>query len=906
MRSSLLFLFICLAFAASAQTFTQMTGILNGTTSAGEPCAMDMNGDHLDDVVRYSSGNLIIDYQQADGTFIEQVYPVGLSNYPSWSVAGGDLDGNGFNDLILGSGSEVSFVYANEDGTGYSEVNVDDYIFTQRTNMVDIDNDGNLDAFACHDVDQSHPFRNDGTGNMTEDQSLIETIPVGGNYASVWCDYDNDGDVDMYMSKCRSGAAANDPQRINGLYRNNGDGTFTEVGAQVNMDDNDQSWVTIFEDFDNDGDFDTYTVNHTWANRLMENDGTGYFTEVTAGSGIDADDLDSWACIGADFDNDGYVDILTQSFVNKEFYHNDGDLQFTSMSLPFDDGALCDLNNDGFIDVWTGNSVWMNDGNANNWVKFSLEGIISNKNGIGSRVTIYGDWGMQMRECRSGQSFAPMSTLDVHFGIGAATEIDSVLISWPSGVTTALYDVDINQLHIVPEASCVFEAGPVTSSGPTDICPGEIVTLTAPGGYEYLWNTGQTSQSINVELAGNYSVSMTANDECLALSEMILVTVIEDETPTLTLDGETVFCEGAELLITSTEAAAYDWSNDESTQSITVTETGNYSVTITGQCGPATSETIEVEVLNTPLPVVEDLEVNSTGEHTISAVGENITWYADAAGTDILGTGNDLLVDVPEGGITVYASNTTIYEGLSEVGGKLDNSGGGGLPASGAYSYFDVWEEFTLDEVTVYVVDNMVGDRTFQLVDGDGNVLESGEFYLENGENVVALGWDVPVGEDLSLRCPQNDLFRNNSGVQYPYPIGTSGEIHSSYYGATYYYYFYNWKTTKGEFICESDILPLEVSVVTSLEEWEIVSGMELFPNPVQDRVVLTFDLLEATDLRLEIIDALGAIVVQKDLGTLSPGVFRTEFDLSELPVAQYELKLIGKNGQRTTSLIKQ
>ncbi|NNK81230.1 MAG: VCBS repeat-containing protein, partial [Flavobacteriales bacterium] len=265
MRTKLLLIvFISSSISLSSQSFTQMTSLLSGTTSSGEPCILDMNGDNLDDVVRYSSGNLIIDYQQVDGSFEEQVYPAGINNYPSWSVAGGDLDGNGFNDLILGSGSEVSFVYANADGTGYNEVNVDDYIFTQRTNMVDIDNDGNLDAFACHDVDQSHPFKNDGTGVMSEDQSLIETVPVGGNYASVWCDFDNDGDVDMYMSKCRGGAAPTDPQRINGLYRNNGDGTFTEMAADVNMADNDQSWVTIFEDFDNDGDFDTYTVNHAY------------------------------------------------------------------------------------------------------------------------------------------------------------------------------------------------------------------------------------------------------------------------------------------------------------------------------------------------------------------------------------------------------------------------------------------------------------------------------------------------------------------------------------------------------------------------------------------------------------------------------------------------------------------
>ncbi|NND94399.1 MAG: T9SS type A sorting domain-containing protein [Flavobacteriales bacterium] len=907
MRTKLLLIvFISSSISLSSQSFTQMTSLLSGTTSSGEPCILDMNGDNLDDVVRYSSGNLIIDYQQVDGSFEEQVYPAGINNYPSWSVAGGDLDGNGFNDLILGSGSEVSFVYANADGTGYNEVNVDDYIFTQRTNMVDIDNDGNLDAFACHDVDQSHPFKNDGTGVMSEDQSLIETVPVGGNYASVWCDFDNDGDVDMYMSKCRGGAAPTDPQRINGLYRNNGDGTFTEMAADVNMADNDQSWVTIFEDFDNDGDFDTYTVNHAYGNRLMENDGTGYFTEVTAGSGIDASDLDSWACIGADFNNDGYVDILTESFANKQFYLNLGGMEFQDMSLPFDDGALGDLNNDGFIDVWTGNTLWMNDGNDNNWIKFSLEGIISNSNGIGARIEIFGDWGMQTRECRSGQSFAPMSSLDVHFGLGSSTEIDSAVVTWPSGVMTVLTGVDINQTIVVPEAECIFEAEEVETSGSTTICAGDEVTLTAPDGYEYLWNTGATSQSITVAEAGNYSVNMSAEDDCLAISDMILVTVIEDETPSLTIEGDEVFCQGGEVTITSTEATSYQWSNNETTQSITVTETGTYSVTIEGLCGEAISEEIEVEVLATELPQVEDLEVSGPGVQTLNAIGENITWYSDANGTDLIGTGNQIEIDIPAEGTTVYVSNTSIYEGISEVGGKEDNSGGGGLPSTGAYSYFDVWEEFTLDQVTVYVVNNMTGNRTFQLVDGNGDVLESGVFNLANGENQVNLDWEVPVGEGFSLRCLENNLFRNNQGVQYPYAIGSLGEIYDSFYGSSYYYYFYNWQITKGEFTCESDLLPLEVSIATSLAEFVAIDDFQIYPNPMVETLNLILTIVDDTDITIRLLDLRGAILAEDVRTNLTPRELKLKFDIRDLPVGTYELQLISDEGQVSRSIVKQ
>ncbi|MFT5229249.1 MAG: hypothetical protein ACI9EV_002403 [Urechidicola sp.] len=106
---------------------------------------------------------------------------------------------------------------------------------------------------------------------------------------------------------------------------------------------------------------------------------------------------------------------LNSEDVGDRYYHNNGDFTFIASNMSFDVGALADLNNDGFIDVWTGGTLWMNDGNANNWSKIALEGVASNRNGIGARVEIYGAWGMQISEARSGENFKPMSSLDVFF-----------------------------------------------------------------------------------------------------------------------------------------------------------------------------------------------------------------------------------------------------------------------------------------------------------------------------------------------------------------------------------------------------------------------------------------------------------------------------------------------------------
>ncbi len=423
----------------------------NIDSSSSICCVVDMNGDYLDDIVTVQNNGMTILYQQSSGGFTTANFSLpGLTTQPGWSITAGDFDKNGYNDLAFGGGSRLCVIKANNSGTAYTEIPYPQYIFTQRANFIDINNDGHLDLFACHDTAQSHAYRNDGNGNLILDIPFFPTLAVGGNYASIWTDFDNDGYQDMYLAKCRGGAPVGDPQRINLLYKNNGNGTFTEVGAAAGVNDGSQSWSTAIEDFDNDGDMDFLLSNISDTNKLYRNNGDGTFTDVYANSGI-GPQVGSWEIQAVDFNNDGWIDFLWQN--GKELYINNGNLTFTAYDLNFNEGGIGDLNNDGFLDVQMDNIVWFNEPNDNNWITINLQGNTSNRNGIGARVELLGTWGKQIRDIRSGSGFSHQSTLNAHFGIGTADHITQAVIKWPSGIVDRVDNPTINQRRLIVEGS---------------------------------------------------------------------------------------------------------------------------------------------------------------------------------------------------------------------------------------------------------------------------------------------------------------------------------------------------------------------------------------------------------------------------------------------------------------------
>ncbi len=485
MKSNFLLL-VLVAFSpafVAGQTFTRSTGSLTNQSARSGGCVgiADMDGDGYDDLILLNqSKDLYIDYQNPNGTFTS--HSMGqASSSAQWGISVGDVNGDGHKDFFSGGNFDgVHFLQMTGRGQSNGWTNLNNgQMFMQCNNMADINNDGALDIFACHDTNAPKIWMNDGTGNLSYTDYIgwatNPTSDASGNYGSLWLDFDNDGDLDLFISHCRQGVNnSTDPRRWNRMFVNDGNNQYTDRALEFGLQNRNQSWAVDFGDIDNDGDLDLVVTNHDTNMQLFLNDGTGHFTEATAGSGL--------AITGAflqaklvDLDNDGYLDLITSGNLGgsaEHYFHGNGNGTFTEMPnmLPEPSSrnlhtfAVGDLNHDGFIDVYAGygqgyvtpsttrnDELYLNNGNSNHFLSFTLRGEQSNPDAVGARVTLYGPWGTQIREVRAGESYGIVCSFTCNFGLGASTMADSAIVRWPSGMIDRYYGLVADQFVTVHE-----------------------------------------------------------------------------------------------------------------------------------------------------------------------------------------------------------------------------------------------------------------------------------------------------------------------------------------------------------------------------------------------------------------------------------------------------------------------
>lgn len=876
---------IAMAQQVSFTDKTQLLTYITGTMGQAK-CGVDMNGDGLDDITRVGADGLYIDYQKSDGTFQHVHFPIVVGVLPQWSICAGDLDRDGNVELLFGGGAAVS-ILSNTNGEAYVEKVLPNRIFSQRSTMIDINGDGHLDAFVCNDTGPSKAYRNNGSGDLVEDPTLIITSELSGNYSAIWSDFNNDGHADLYISKCKAEALPGNPIRTNLLYQNNSNGTFTEVGKLAGVNDNAQSWTTVVEDFDNDGDMDIFVVNHDQKNRLYRNNNDGTFTDVIDVSGIDALDLGAFEAVGGDFNNDGFMDILSE--LSYQLYLGNGDLTFTGQLLPFTPGAIGDFNEDGFLDINYRSQLWLNNPNENHYIKMTLKGIESNPNGIGARIELYGKWGQQIRELRSGQGYSPMNTLAVHFGLGKEEKIDSLVVRWPSGIVTKLFDLAIDSSYTIVESICTLQSLSLGLNKKIDLCPGEIVDLVAPEGYYfYWWSNGSTSKNLQTSRPGIYQVIYQDAAGCRGISDQIILSKADTEIPKLKILNDIYpACEGQEVVLVSSAGQATIWSNGlENVDTIAITENGIYYVSVDSVCGDGllSSEPLMIDFFKADPPILSSLKKLANNTYEVKMTGENCLWY-DGNDNLLYSDCEKTLTDIDRDTV-FYVANQSVFEGPILSGGKQDTAGfktNFPLPRK---MYFTAWQDFVMETVDVYIKDEAsAGERIISVLNNDDQVVATKNVNLVAGKNKVDLDFNIDKGS-YTIICDRTDQLMNLGPLDYPFPIASFGQIDSSSVSLNFYPYFYNWQVRQADVSCISDKTVVPILATNTLDASK-KQNLYLYPIPTTDKLFINGDdVLKHANYYIYTLD--GQLVKQFDIKN-ETNVIET----SELKAGSYLIKIV-------------
>ena len=427
-----------------------------------------------------------------------------------------DYDGDGYLDLFLGGleGTRPSLFRNRGDGsfenlTDESGIEIDHPTFSAA--FGDYDRDGDLDLFLTHWGSRKkgsthHLWRNNGDGSFNDvsvEAGISQSFQgrIDRTFTPNFADIDSDGWPDLLIAS---------DYGTSQVFINNRDGTFTNSTTPAISDENGMG--AAVGDYDNDGDLDWFVssvfdpvgkIEGTWGfsgNRLYRNRGDGTFEDATDEAGV-RDGLWGWGSCFADFNNDGFLDIfhvngfiyspvqevgdseevpkiylpteginslskrLIPQFLNdpSRLFISSGDGGFVerAQELGIDDtgqgrGVVCfDYDRDGDLDIFVANfgespRLYRNDGgNELNFLNIKLKGPPPNTEAVGARIFLSAGGKTQMREFRSGSNFVSQDPVEAHFGLGGSEVVERIRITWPDGKRKTLRNVAANQFLVI-------------------------------------------------------------------------------------------------------------------------------------------------------------------------------------------------------------------------------------------------------------------------------------------------------------------------------------------------------------------------------------------------------------------------------------------------------------------------
>lgn len=459
---------------------------------------------------------------------VTQIAGIPQSVTPTYGMAWGDFDDDGWTDVFIGHHAQPPLLLRNQHDGTFADVTeaAGINLLTDRHGCAwgDADNDSKIDLYCSAGAEHglgSKPnqlWRNNGDGTFQEVAAARGAADGPGRGRSVnWLDYDGDGLLDIFVGNTISNGLG-EPSR---LYRNNGS-AFNNIAAQVGLSktlsvvtsaltdyNQDNRWdlaiapgkdLTLFKhkangmlravgplktglyapwvhalawgDYDNDGYADLYAAALNGSSKLFHNNSNGTFSDVTATAKlIPVNRFPEASAVWADFDNDGDLDLFvvrqgTTAALNAPdiLWRNNGNGTFTDVTTRAqvagpatgqgDAAAVADFDNDGFLDVLVTNgagpkggaNLYHNLGNGNHWLSIHLRGAHSNALAIGSKIWLTVNGKTQYREYVYGSSGRGQSQINAHFGLGQATVVDTLKIQWHNNQIQEWTGIDADQI----------------------------------------------------------------------------------------------------------------------------------------------------------------------------------------------------------------------------------------------------------------------------------------------------------------------------------------------------------------------------------------------------------------------------------------------------------------------------
>lgn len=611
----------------------------------------DFNNDGWDDITFVQETDSQVFYINNEGVF-EKLPSFLYANGETKQVLWVDYDNDGDNDILVSSLYGPIKLYENDGNFNFTDVSNQAGLSSVSANNYgvsfgDYDKDGFLDLYVCRYVGSGDPndltqvnnlYHNNGDGtftNVTFQAGVADSIQP--SFQAIWIDYDKDTWPDLYVINDRN-------QWGNSLYKNNGDGTFTNVAIQTNSHLFGEDPMTATAgDFDNDGDLDIYMTNTALfpgpqhkKGKFLKNeiDQNNTFIEIAEDYGIDIPHY-SWGATWVDFNNDSYQDLYVttsrfspfESVVRSYFYVNGETTFFIDSPSIFQNNHIArsfavakgDIDNDGYADLVVANDapfnsfLWKNSGSNNNYIKITLEGTLSNKMAIGSWINVFAGGNRYTQYTMCGENFASQNSQHHIFGLGSYNLIDSIAVEYPSGLIDIYYNLIANEHYFFTEGETFSPE--ITIIGNTTFCQGDSVILDAGDFISYQWNNGDSGRYTSVKSSGFYNVLVEYVEDSFYLSNTVEITV--KQPPIIHANIQSISCfdenDGTILLDIQTDAQNYQilWQNGQFGSFIENLSEGEYSFIYIDEFGCEVEELFYIEnpqELNTQSLIINETD----------------------------------------------------------------------------------------------------------------------------------------------------------------------------------------------------------------------------------------------------------------------------------------------------------